>query len=60
MQIQWKTILVGLAMAIVPNALDYMAGIKWEDYVGPTWAPVIAGGIMIGMRFVTRKPVITK
>jgi len=55
-----RTILVGLALAIIPNVLDHLAGINWIDYVGPTWAPVIAGGLMITMRIATTTGVFRK
>lgn len=49
----YRTILVGLAMAIAPAALTYLMGVDWGKLVGPNGAMVIAGAITIGMRLIT-------
>lgn len=56
----YRTVLVGLAMVLLPPALQYLAGIHWELYVPAAYVPVITGVIMIAMRFVTKTPVGTK
>ncbi len=48
-----RTILVGLAIAIGPAAIQYFGGVDWSSIVPPPWDTVAAGIIMIGMRFVT-------
>ena len=53
----WRTIAIGLLMAIAPAALTYLAGVDWTHVVGPNGAMVIAGGITIGMRLITSTPV---
>lgn len=53
----WKTIIVGVGLAVAPAALQYLAGIDWAQYVSPEWAPTIAAAIMIAMRLVSTTPV---
>lgn len=53
----YRTIGVGLVMALLPTALQYLGGVSWEQYVPPQYVPVISGIIMIAMRFVTTTPV---
>lgn len=54
----FKTILVGLVMAIGPGALTYLGGIDWAKLGLPDWAAfAISGAIMIAMRFKTSTPV---
>lgn len=53
----YRTISVGLAMALLPTALQYLAGVSWEAVVPPQYVPVISGVIMIAMRFITTSPV---
>ena len=48
-----RTVLLGMFMAVVPVALQYLAGIDWTTLVSPTWAPVIAGGAVILLRYFT-------
>jgi hypothetical protein len=54
---QSKTILTGLALAIAPVALDYLAGVDWTAYLPPNAAIILSGLLMIGLRLITRKPV---
>jgi len=49
----YRTILVGLAMAIAPAALTHLAGIDWTQLVGPNGAMAMAGAITIAMRIIT-------
>ncbi len=49
----WKTIVVGLGIAIAVPGLTYLAGIDWTQYVSPNWALAISGGIMVALRLVT-------
>lgn len=49
----WRTIIIGVGLAVAPVALQYLAGIDWTQYVSPEWAPTIAGAIMIAMRLVS-------
>ena len=48
-----KTVLFGAGLAVVPVALQYLAGIDWTTLVSPTWAPVIVGGVTILLRYFT-------
>jgi hypothetical protein len=52
-----KTLAVGLAMAILPTALTYLAGIDWTTVLPAQYAPIVAGLVMIAMRLVTTGPV---
>ena len=52
-----KTVLFGVLLAVVPVALQYLAGIDWTTLVSPTWAPVIAGGVAIVLRYFTDTPI---
>ena len=52
-----RTILVGAAIAIGPAAIQYFAGVDWSSIIPAPWDSVIAGVIMIGMRFITSTPV---
>ena len=49
----YRTILVGLAMAIAPAASTYLAGLDWTQLVGPNSAMAIAGAVTIAMRIIT-------
>ncbi len=53
----WRTIVVGLGIAIGPAALGYLGDVDWASYVGPTTAFFISGAITVFMRFVTNTPV---
>ena len=52
----YRTILVGLAIAIAPAALNYLAGVDWTHLVNPTVALAISGAITVGMRLITNTP----
>jgi len=56
----FRTIITGALVAIVPAALQYVAGVDWTHVVSPTWAMIIAGVVQIGMRLITTTPVGTK
>ncbi len=49
----WRTIAVGLAMAVAPTALTYLAGVDWTKLIGPNGALIAAGVITVGMRLIT-------
>lgn len=49
----WRTIGVGLAVAVGPVALTYLAGVDWTKVVSPNTALLIAGALTIGMRLLT-------
>lgn len=52
-----RTILVGFGIAVGPTAFQYFSGIDWSSVVPAPWDTVIAGVIMIAMRFATSTPV---
>ena len=53
----YRTILVGLVLAIGPGALQYLGAVDWSALVGPTGAFFASGLVAILMRFVTTTPV---
>ena len=53
----WRTIGIGLLIAVAPAALTYLGGIDWTKLVGANGAMIISGALMIGMRLVTDSPV---
>ncbi len=53
----WRTILVGLIIAIGPSALNYLGGVDWTKLVSPDVSLFIAGTITVLMRLITTTPV---
>ncbi len=53
----WRTLGFSLLLIIIPPALHYLAGVNWTEYLSPTWAPVVAGGIALALRIVTTTPI---
>ncbi|MFV0279231.1 MAG: lysozyme [Rhodoblastus sp.] len=53
----YRTILIGLAVATGPAALQYLGAIDWNALIGPSAAFFVSGVIAIAMRFVTNTPV---
>jgi hypothetical protein len=53
----YRTLLVGLFVAIAPVAAQYFASVDWTQYLPPQYAPFVAGAIIWAMRFVTNTPV---
>lgn len=56
----FRTIGVGLCLAIGPAALDYLTGIDWSQHVSSQAAFVISGLLTIAMRCITTTRVGTK
>lgn len=48
----FRTIIVGLGVALLPQALSYLAGVDWS-FLGAQGAFFVSGLIMVAMRFVT-------
>lgn len=53
----YRTILVGLAMAVIPPGVTYLLGLDWASVVGPNAAMVVSGLLTIVMRLVTTTPI---
>lgn len=53
----WRTLVVGLFVAVAPAGLQYLAGFDWASVLGPAGAFAVAGVIQVAMRFVTTTPV---
>ncbi|HMN71806.1 MAG TPA: lysozyme [Rhodoblastus sp.] len=53
----YRTILVGLALAIGPGALQYLGAVDWSALLGPSAAFFVSGALAILMRCVTTTPV---
>ena len=49
----WRTVAFGLAMAIGPSALTYLAGIDWTQLIGPNAAAIVGGIGVIVLRAIT-------
>jgi hypothetical protein len=56
----FRTIAVGLALAMAPSAISYLSGLDWNNYIGATGAFFVSGLLMLAMRFVTSTPPGTK
>ncbi len=52
----YRTILVGLGLAIAPSALQYLGAVDWNAALGATGAFIVSGLIQVGMRFLTNTP----
>ena len=53
----YRTILVGLVLAIGPAALQFLGAVDWSGLIGPTGAFFVSGVVAILMRFFTTTPV---
>ena len=53
----YRTILIGLVLAIGPAALQFLGAVDWSALIGPTGAFFVSGVVAILMRFVTSTPV---
>lgn len=52
----YRTLLVGLGMAVAPVALQYLVNVDWTQFVSPNSALIISGLLMMGMRLLTSTP----
>jgi len=53
----WKSVLLGLGVAVVSPAVNYIAGIDWTTLgLSPTAGGVI-GAAIIGVRALTNSPI---
>lgn len=53
----YRTLALNGALVAGAALLQWAAGVDWSQYVSPTVAVIVAGGINIAMRFVTTGPV---
>lgn len=53
----YRTILIGLVLAVGPAALQFLGAVDWSALIGPTGAFFVSGVVAILMRFVTSTPV---
>ena len=53
----FKTILVGLGMAVLPVVTQYLGAIDWNAVLPAPYSFVAAGITMIVMRLITKTPV---
>ena len=56
----FRLVALGMFTAMVPAGLHYLLGINWTDYVSPTIAPIVIGGLTVVLRCVTDSPVFRK
>lgn len=55
----FRSVLIGLGLAVVPAATEYMAGVDWS-FLGETTGFVVGGVVMVVMRALTTTPIFTK
>jgi hypothetical protein len=53
----WRMVIWGLALAIVPAAFTYLGGVDWTQYFDPTYAAIAAGVITLVLRFFSNGPI---
>lgn len=53
----YRTLMVGLALAILPATLQYLGAVDWNALIGPTGAFFVSGVIAMLMRAITTTPV---
>lgn len=53
----WRTLAGGGVIAVLPGILNALLAVPWTEYVPADVALIIAGLLMIGLRFVTNSPV---
>ncbi len=56
----FRTLAVGFALAVFPNALTYLAGVDWSQHVSANTAVTITGLLTIALRCITTSPIGTK
>lgn len=56
----FKTILVGLLMALIPAVTQYFGTVDWNSVFPAPWGMVVAAIVMIAMRMITTTPVFIK
>jgi lysozyme len=52
----YRTLIVGLALAVLPASLQYLGAVDWQNLIGPTGAFFVSGLLAIGMRAMTTTP----
>ena len=52
-----RTLAVGLAIAVAPSALTYVAGVDWTSFGVSPAAGAIIGVVVMGLRTITNTPV---
>jgi len=53
----YRTVIIGLVLAIGPAALQYLGAVDWTQILGPTGAFFVSGVLAVLMRFATTTPV---
>ncbi|MDE2363142.1 MAG: lysozyme [Hyphomicrobiales bacterium] len=53
----YRTLVVGLALAIAPAALQYLGAVDWSALIGPRGAFFVSGLVAVAMRAITTTPV---
>jgi hypothetical protein len=56
----FKTVIIGLLMAVLPVATQYMGAIDWNTLLPAPWGMVAGGVVMIVMRYFTTTPMFQK
>ena len=56
----FKTIFVGLLMALIPAGTQYFGAVDWNAILPAPWGLVVGGIVMAVMRFFTTTPIFKK
>lgn len=53
----WRTVAIGLGLALIPAALQSLAIVDWTPLLGASGAFFVSGMIQIAMRYFTTTPI---
>ena len=53
----FKTMLIGLLMAIIPAVTQYVGAIDWATFLPAPWGLIVGGTVMMLLRWFTDSPV---
>ena len=56
----YRTLITNGAIVAGTALLTWAAGVDWTQYVSPTVAMIVMGGVNIGLRMITTGPVGSK
>jgi hypothetical protein len=52
----WRTLMWGMAVAVVPAMWNWFNTVPWDQYLSPTWAMIFVGAVTMAFRFVSNGP----
>lgn len=56
----WKTVLIGLLLAVFPVVTEYFGTIDWDTILPAPYGLVVGGIVMAVMRWFTTTPIFKK